>query len=229
MAIAIRSAIDAAPSPTRARKNPRAGFVMLVLEVVAPLALFYGMRTAGANQWRALVVSGAVPLVVLGYQLVADRRLEMLTLFTLSILVCGTAVGLVTGDPRLLMALESYLTGLAGLWMIGTLGASRPFILTATLPLLPEATAHAWEDSWRDDPSFRRVMRIMTLAWGGTFLVDAAARVVMAYTLPVDIVLRLSVVLLVGMLVVVVQASKAYGRRLMSRSATRAGPSTQGA
>jgi hypothetical protein len=53
----------------------------------------------------------------------------------------------------------------------------------------------------------------MTAAWGVAFLLDAAARVVMASTLPVDLVPLLSTALLVVLLVVIVQASKAYGRR----------------
>ena len=44
-------------------------------------------------------------------------------------------------------------------------------------------------------------------------LLDAAARVVMACTLPVDVVPLASTALLLVLLVLVVQASKAYGRR----------------
>lgn len=190
-----------------------AALVMALLDVAAPLAMFYGMRWAGVDEWLALVVSGAVPLLTLAYRLATERRLEMLALFTLSILVCGTAVGLLTGDPRLLLARESYITGLVGLWMISTLWGDRPFVLQATLPLLPGADAQSWEDNWRHDVSFRRVMRTMTLAWGGAILVDAVAHVVMAYTLPVDVVPLLGVLLLVAMLAAVVTASKIYGRR----------------
>ncbi len=53
----------------------------------------------------------------------------------------------------------------------------------------------------------------MTLAFGLAFVVDAAARVVMAYTLPLDLVPLLSVLLLVVLLVAIVQTGKAYGRR----------------
>ena len=206
---------DTTPPPGGTSTHPRARLAMLVLDVAAPLALFYGLRGAGVNQWLALVLSAAIPMVALAYRLLAERRIETATLFTLSILVCGTLVGLLTGDPRLLLARESYLTGLLGLWMIGTvLWGSRPFVLQATLPLLPPETACDWQDKWRHDPLFRRVMRLMTAAWGGAFLIDAAARIVMAYTLPVDMVPLLGLIVLVAMLVAVVQFSKSYGRRL---------------
>ncbi|MFE1592909.1 VC0807 family protein [Nocardia sp. NPDC058705] len=190
---------------------------MLFADTALPLAMFYALRAAGVDQWLALVLSGAIPLVLLVYRLVAERRVETRTLFTLSILLCGTAVGLFTGDPRLLVARESYLTGLAGLWMIGTLLAARPFVLSATLSLMPEATARSWEDSWRDDPTFRRAMRLLTLAWGCAFLIDAGTRLVMAYTLPLDLVPLLSTLLLVAMLFAVVQVAKRYAGRSDTR------------
>ncbi|MDR7302975.1 VC0807 family protein [Haloactinomyces albus] len=199
------------------RTRPRAQLVMMLLDTAAPLALFYGLRWAGVNQWLALILSGALPVVTISYRLITERRLGLLAVFTLTILAAGTAIGFVTGDPRLLLARESYLTGLVGVWIILTLWFSRPFILSATLPLLPEKTARSWEHDWEHDPTFRRVMRIMTIAWGTAFLLDAAARIVMAYTLPIDLVPLLSVLLLVAMLLVIVQASKAYGRRLMAK------------
>ncbi|OLT49193.1 hypothetical protein BJF85_10020 [Saccharomonospora sp. CUA-673] len=187
---------------------------MLLLDTAAPLAVFYGLRWAGVNPWLALLLGGAIPLATLVYRLVTERRITLPAVFTLTILIAGTALGLVTGDPRLLLARESYLTAIVGLWILGTLWASRPILLSATLPLLPEQTARAWEHDWEHDPTFRRVMRRMTAAWGGAFLLDAAARVVMAYTLPVDVVPALSAGFLVVLLTAIVQFTKAYGRRL---------------
>lgn len=218
--------MTAAP-PTPGRASPRAQLALMLLDTAAPLALFYGLRWAGVNQWLALMLSGAVPVTTLGYRIITERRIKLPAVFTLTILGAGTAIGFVTGDPRLLLARESYLTGLIGLWILGTLWAARPFLLSATLPLLPDETARSWEHDWQHDPTFRRVMRIMTIAWGAAFLLDAAARIVMAYTLPIDLVPLLSVVLLVMMLIAIVQASKAYGRRLMAaRDTNRAKTAT---
>ena len=48
---------------------------------------------------------------------------------------------------------------------------------------------------------------------GAAFLIGAAARVAMAYTLPIDVVPIASAGLLLVLLIVVVQVTKAYGRR----------------
>ena len=106
-------------------------------------------------------LGAAIPLLRLAVTVVTQRRVDRLSLFSLSPIGSGTAIGLVTADPRLLLARESYLTA----------------------------------------------------AWGAAFLLDAAARVVMAHTLPVDVVSLASTALLAVLLVIVLQASKAYGRR----------------
>ncbi|SFN90782.1 hypothetical protein SAMN05216207_102431 [Pseudonocardia ammonioxydans] len=210
--------------PEPDRPDPRAQLVMMGLDIAAPLALFYGLRWVGVNQWLALILSGVVPVLTLVYRFVTERRIGLPAVFTLTILGAGTAIGFLTGDPRLLLARESYLTGLVGLWIIATLWLPRPFLLSATLPLLPATTARSWERDWANDATFRRVLRVMTFAWGMAFLLDAVARIVMAYTLPVDLVPLLSVALLVVLLIAVVQVSKAYGRRLVAGGPQRATP-----
>lgn len=213
---------DATPTDT-APVQPGAGEVehraarrrfvaMLLVDIAAPLAVFYGLRWMGVNQWWALIVAGVIPVARLGYTAIHDRRLEKASAFTLTLLVIGTGIGLLTGDPRLLLARESYLTGVVGAWSLITLLAARPLMFTATIPFLPAPTAQAWQQDWHTDRVFRRALRVMTAGWGLAFLLDAAARVLMAYTLPLDWVPVLSIALLLVMLTAVVQGTKAWGR-----------------
>ncbi|RPF25298.1 hypothetical protein EDD96_7147 [Streptomyces sp. Ag109_G2-6] len=198
-------------------KDPKADLIRTAfMEVGVPLGLYYGLRGAGLGQWLSLFISGALPLAQLVYKMATERRVSAVTLFTLSIMAAGTAITLLTGDARLLLARESYLTGLLGLWMIATLFAKRPFMFTTMTKMLPEETARTWHANWNNHARFRNVMRWMSLAWGAAFLIDSAARILMAYTLPVDLVPVLSVILLIGMLMTVVKISKTYGRRMMA-------------
>lgn len=190
---------------------------MLALDVAMPLAVFYGLRLSGVNQWWALILGGSVPLARLAYTAIRNRRLDKAGMFTLTLLVIGTGIGLLTGDARLLLARESYLTAVVGGWILITLLATRPFLFTATVPFLPSPTAEAWQRDWQANPVFRRALRLMTAAWGLAFLVDATARVIMAYTLPLDWVPALSLALLVVLLTVIVQGTKAWGRRRQRR------------
>lgn len=197
-----------------------------LLDVAAPLAVFYGLRLAGVNQWWALIIGGAIPLLRVGYGAIRRRRLETAGTFTLTVLLIGTGIGLLTGDPRLLLARESYLTAVVGAWILATLLTARPFLLAATIPLLPAKTAEEWHQDWHSNGIFRRTIRLMTAGWGLAFLLDAIARVIMAYTLPLDWVPGLSVVLLILMLITVVQGTKTWARRhyIDGNSASQAGP-----
>ena len=188
---------------------------MLALDLVLPLVLYYALRAGGVSPWTALVAGGAIPLLRVVVA-ATRRRLEAPGAFTVSLLAIGTAVGLLTADPRLLLARESYLTGVVGVWILATLRARRPLVYQATIGFMPTEAAAAWRRAWRASREFRRAMRGMTLAFGLAFVTDAAARTVMAYTLPLDLVPVLSVLLLVLLLVAVVQVGKAYGRRRLS-------------
>jgi hypothetical protein len=199
---------------------------MLVLDVAAPLALYYVLRAVGATAWTALVVGATIPLLRLLVAAVTRRRPEAAGLFTLTLLAVGTAVGMLTAEPRLLMARESYVTAVAGAWILLSL-RGRPLVYTATLRFVSGQAALSWRRAWDTEREFRRVMRGMTIAFGLAFLVDAAARVLMAYTIPLDLVPILSVVLLVGLLIGIVQAGKAYGKRHLGTLLAESPPTTE--
>lgn len=100
-----------------------------------------------------------------------------------------------------------------GLWILATLLMRRPLVFTATVGFMPADAARVWERAWVDSGRFRSAMRGMTGGFGASFLADAAARVIMAYTLPLDLVPVLGVAVLLTLLILVVQLGKWYGRR----------------
>lgn len=160
-----------------------------------------------------VMLGAAGPLARLTVTVIRVRRLDRLGVFTLSVLTAGTLVGLFSADPRLLLARESWLTALVGVWLLVSLLGTRPVLFEVTVAVTPPAAASQWRADWDGNATFRRIFRAMTAAWGAAFLLDAVARVVMAYTLPVDVVPAASIGLLVVMLIAIVQATKAYARR----------------
>ena len=189
--------------------------VLLGRDLVLPLVLFYGLRLLGVGVWVAVMVGAGVSVAVLVVGVVVRRRIEPVTVFVLSLIFVGTGVGLVTADARLLLARGSWVTVVVGLWFLGSLLAARPLLFGATLKLMPPAAAAGWRQDWEDSPRFRRLLRGMTLAFGLAFLADSAARIVMAYTLALDLVPLFSNLLLVVMLSLIVLVGKAIGRRLL--------------
>ena len=207
---------------TSCRRHPLAG--LLGAGLVLPFALYYGLRLAGADPWVALVLGGLAPLLRVLVAAARTRRLDRLGAFTLSVLVLNTAVGLITADARLLMALGGWLTALLGTWLLVSLAGGRSVLFDATVALMPVEAADRWKHDWQHSPGFRRIFRAMTAGWGAAFLIGAVTRAGMAYTLPVDAVPLASAGLLLVLLVAVVQAGKAYGRRHLGPTTTTATP-----
>jgi hypothetical protein len=174
----------------------------LTLDVVAPLAVFYGARAVGVNPWLALVLGVLAPVVAIVLTWTRQRHMDSTAVFMIAAMVVSVIIALFTGEPRALLARESWVTGALGLWMLVSLALARPFLLDVAIKISPPEVGQRYGDLWQRNPVFHRWMWWASVAWGAAFLTDAIARVVMAYTLPVDVVPLLGVLLLIGMLVV---------------------------
>lgn len=208
-----------APAPTgsaptgRDAVSPRRELVgALALDLVAPLVVFYGLRAAGVDLWLALVLSLLPPGVRAVWTVVTRRRIDALAVFTLSVLLVSVALSFVAGSPRTLLARDGWMTALAGIWILATL-LWTPLYFQAIRSFTSAAVRERAETAWRASPPFRRVMRVATAIWGAGLVVDAAIRVVLAYSLPVDSVPLISALQYVVVFVGLEVSSQLYVRR----------------
>ncbi|MFF7634678.1 VC0807 family protein [Kitasatospora sp. NPDC008050] len=196
-ATAAEAAPDAGPSAApdaaqKARAAKRQLTKSLVFELALPLGGYYVLHGVGLGQWASLLISSLllVPWLVLG--MVRSRRVEVMPVFTLLLIVLGALMSMVSGSPRVLLVRDSWVFGVLGLWILGTLATQRPFMLTASRSIVAtkigEAGAEEWTGRWAYDATFRHHLRTLTTVWGLGFTVDAGIRVALAYTLPVDLV-----------------------------------------
>ncbi len=186
---------DKPASDAGLRRVIRANALTVGFEVIVPMVLFYGLRAAGVSQWWALMagVLAAVPYV--GWTVARNRRVDLLAVFTLSVLVLSVVLGLLSDDPRTLAIREGWtaaLGGLFGLWMLVTVVTGKPAQLAlgraiAEVKRGAEGAA-AWAARWDTDARFRRGLRIDTAVWGTVLLANAVVHVVLVYTLPVDLI-----------------------------------------
>ncbi|MFB7630166.1 VC0807 family protein [Streptomyces sp. NPDC056149] len=196
---------DAAAAALRRTARLRRRLVAQVLfELVVPLGSYYGLRALGAGQWLSMVAGGLLTLPWIVHGIVRQRRVEAMAVFTLCLVVVGALLSAITGSPRVLMVRDSWLTAAIGFWVLGTLLTRRPFIMTASrgivIAKVGEAGLVAWEARWDVEPTFRHHLRLVTAVWGAVFLLDAALRVVLAYTIPVDSFPLVSTVLWLALL-----------------------------
>ncbi|HVA91171.1 MAG TPA: VC0807 family protein [Chloroflexota bacterium] len=173
----------------------------LGLNLAAPIALYYGLRAVGVGIYPALIVGAVPPALSTLVQIIRRDRLDGLGQYMMTMMLLSASVSLLTGSPRFLLAKDGWLTGVSGLWMLFSVRSRRPVTFLFARPLLEgrkvlDAAARrrngppgeSWDSLWERAPRFRRIWRVSTVIWGVAMLVDAAIRVVMAYTLPVDLV-----------------------------------------
>ncbi|MEU7738910.1 VC0807 family protein [Nonomuraea sp. NPDC049158] len=191
------------------------------LELAGPLAIFYGLRAAGVSQWIALLAASALPAVRAVHDLIVERRISGITVFVLGTMMLTVAMSFISGSPRVLLIRNAWGTGALGLWALITLCGRRPFLYEAMRVISDRDKQQQWEMNWRDHPPFRHVLRIATAMWGAALLADAALRVVMAATLPVDAVPLLDDVLLIVTLAALLVFQRLYGRAYLRRHGLR--------
>ncbi|MEU4579885.1 VC0807 family protein [Nonomuraea sp. ATR24] len=185
------------------------------LNVVVPLGVYYGLRALGVSVYLALLVDALVPAVVTAWQFARGRRLDGLGLFMAGMMGIALLAALVGGDERLLLAKEGFVTAAAGLWFLASVWWGRPMAYEFTRPLverrLPRGPLREpWDVYWERLPAFRRIWRVSTVIWSVALLLDAAARVAIAYTLPVDLVRAAGLGLYVAMTLLAVLATNVH-------------------
>lgn len=158
-----------------------AGFVL-------PLAAYYGLRSLGVSVFGAVLVSTLLSAVPSAVTLLRERRLDAMSVYLTVMLVGAVLVSLVSGSTRVLLAKGALLTGVTGVWFIVSLWGRRPLAYTFSRPLAEGRLQWPadWDDLWDRSPRFRRMWRVSSVVWGIGGLLDAAARVVLAWTLPPD-------------------------------------------
>jgi len=174
--------------------GPRRQLALMVLDIGAPIGLYYGLRGAGLSNLVALSAGAIVPAVGVIIQLITRRRLDGVGGVVVVSVAATIMLSLITDSARFLLARDGFITALWGLWFLATLRARwarRPAAYALARPLMEGRRAlglASWEQLWADQATFRRIWRVSTVIWGAGLLADAVLRVLMSYTLPVSVV-----------------------------------------
>lgn len=185
-------------STTPRQQSGRRILLDLVLDLVLPTVLYYVLRDAGSGIYPSLLISAAIPAAIAVFRLIRTRHIDGLALYAVTVMVAGAIVSLIAGSPRFLLAREGWLTGLTGIWFFVSIRfGRRPLAFLYSRPVLERRLTRRgvpgdWDQLWEQLPGFRRIWRVATLLWGIALLGDAAVRVLMAYSLPIDSVPALS-------------------------------------
>jgi hypothetical protein len=164
---------------------------LLVFDIGAPTGLYYALHGAGLSNLAALSIAAVLPALAAVCKLVVKHRVDAVALVVLATIVLTVVLSLVAHNPRFLLARDGLITALWGFWFIATVRGSRPAAFLFARPLMEGRKVFGtrpWDWLWETDARFRRIWRISTVIWGAGMLADAVIRVVMAYSLPVEVV-----------------------------------------
>ena len=172
-------------------RSPGRQLATLGFDIGAPIAVYYLLHGLGMANLVALGAGAVLPALGAAWTLIAKRRADGVALFVLATILVSIGVSVVARQHRFLLAKDGLITGLWGAWFLVSVRARRPAAFVFARPLLEGRkmyTARDWDALWQAEPGFRRVWRVSSVMWGVGLLADAAARVVMSYTLPVSAV-----------------------------------------
>ncbi|MFG1688304.1 VC0807 family protein [Nonomuraea sp. NPDC049269] len=171
--------------------------LLVLIDLVLPIGLYYVMRAADVSYHHALLISSLLPGLSVVANLVRLRKPDGLSLFMTAMMVGSAAISLLVHDARFLLAKDGWVTAISGLWFLASVRGRQPLVFAFTRFFLEGRVGpldgggsrrQSWDVLWDRLPAFRRIWRVATVIWGIGLLADAAVRVTMAYTLPPDVV-----------------------------------------
>ncbi len=175
--------------PTPPRLSGQLG--LLAVDIGAPVALYYVLHSAGVSNLAALSITAVLPALSACYKLAVQRRVDPVALVVLATITVSIIVSVIAHSPRFLLARDGLITALWGLWFFATLAARRPAAFIFARSFMEGRKifgTRSWDSLWETNERFRRIWRTSTVIWGTALLVDAALRIAMSYSLPIDVV-----------------------------------------
>jgi len=206
-----------------------------VFDIGGPLVLYQVLRSHGASEVKALVLSGIFPALGVLYGVVRHRRLDAIGALVLIGIAVGTILGVASGNARLVLVEGSVPTGIFGLVCLGSLRTRRPLMFRFALEFMGPDTPKGrdFDNRWQY-AGFRRTFNVMTLVWGVAYLAEAGARVLIVENTSAGTALAISKIMPYAVAGVLVAWMAVYGQHAKRRgvalaAAARAEPSPQAA
>ena len=200
-------------APARNRSRLWSAAKIVVFDIAGPLVAYQLLRSAGLSAVSALVLSGVLPGIAVLGGLIRHRRLDAVGALVLAGIAVGTALGLLSGDARLVLVEGSVPTAVFGLLCLASLRSRRPLIFRFAHEFMGADTPRGREfDSLWQYPGFRHVFWLFTVVWGVAYLAEAAARIVIVETTSTGTALAVSKVMPYAVAGVLVAWMFLYGR-----------------
>jgi hypothetical protein len=169
-----------------------------------------------ASDVIALALSTVPAMVGTIITLIRQHSIDVLGAFTLITIVLSIGLTFLTGDARLFLIRESFLTVLFGIICLISLLFPKPlwfYIIRYFTVGNNHEQMVAYDTAWKF-ASFRGYIRTVTILWGVVYTVEFLIRLVMVYTLSIEEVLVISSIIFYALTILVSVATFHLGARL---------------
>jgi intracellular septation protein A len=207
--------VAAGPSTAQGKKSGKnalkAVAPTLIRDVGLPTLAYYLLHWNGASDWTALLAGVLVSGAMLVIEAIKARKLEVFSAFMLGIFAAGLVASLISGDARMMIVKDSFVTAVVGLAFGISALTRKPLLYFAARKSHPEPAA--FDATYANTPLIRSRFKMMSAVWGVGFLIEATVRVVLAYQLPVSTMVWLSHVLMFGTIGLMVMITVKWGAK----------------
>jgi hypothetical protein len=164
-------------------------FFLMLFDLLSPIFTYYILHLAGFRDFAALTAGGFVSGINAAVDVVRNRQAKSISILILILFVLSIALVFATQDARILLIKPSIFIAAAGVYVVFST-FSRPILLDGMEPFATHGNPEKkekWKSAWRDSKPFQRRVQIATLLSGLLLLLEAAARVIIVFALPVDV------------------------------------------
>jgi len=160
--------------------NPKLRAVLpMLIDVVLPVAGYYLLSACGVDDFWALTIAGLATAAHALFTTVRRRRLDGIGALVVLEIALSLVLLAVTRDPRIVLLKPSFYTALAGVFLLGTCVAGKPFTIDVTRPMAiggEPARAPAVDAAAAHSAGFRREHLHITAVWGVLWIVESVVR-----------------------------------------------------
>jgi hypothetical protein len=163
----------------------------MVLDMLAPVVSFYLLHFLfGVGPAIALTAGALVAGLRGAYRAVTERRINAFPLMMMVLLAVSVLLVFLTGDPRLVLAKSAVTPIVGGLYGLVTNLFGRTVFYDVLTPFATKGDGvrlARWRTAWDTDPVFVRRIKLLNVLWGVGFVLGGTARIVIVYSVPLEI------------------------------------------
>ncbi|MDO4534329.1 MAG: VC0807 family protein [Clostridium perfringens] len=196
----------------------------ILINAILPL-ITYKILVNHMPSITALMISTTIPVIDNIYHIIKNKKLDILATFIILGFVVGIISMLFTGNQRLLLIRQSYITAVMGIVFLVSMLFPKPIIYYFADKFLNPPNKNnegknsksIIEEKWKN-PRFRFSMKFITFVWGTCLLLEAICNISLVFVLSISEYMAISPFISYGFIGCAFFITFAYRKRMKAKS-----------